>query len=96
MKSVLIDCVKEPAVESDVADTLQCTVSSAADHIFAAAFLRKFVRKGVAWLHLDIAGPAKTESLAHMRAKHGATGFGVRAVVWAVLDHWGELAGTDR
>jgi leucyl aminopeptidase len=53
------------------------------------------VREHVPWLHLDVAGPAAAEKLAHARASGGATGFGVRAVVWAVLDHWGALAGRD-
>ena len=86
----------DEGLESAVADTLQCTVASEADHAFAAAFLRRFVREGVPWLHLDIAGPAGLESLAHVRSRGrapAATGFGVRAVVWAVLDHWDALAG---
>ena len=72
-------------LKSDVADTLQCTVASEADHIFAAKFLQRFVAKDVPWLHIDIAGPAKTDNLGHVRAKHEATGFGVRAVVWAIF-----------
>ena len=83
-------------LKSDVADTLQCTVASEADHIFAAKFLQRFVAKDVPWLHIDIAGPAKTDSLGHVRAKHEATGFGVRAVVWAILDQWDTLVGPER
>ena len=39
--------------------------------ITAALFLQKFVERGVAWAHLDIAGPAWDDKAG------GATGFGV-------------------
>lgn len=48
--------------------------------ITAGLFLREFVPEGVAWAHLDIAGPGFIEK----RWKHyteGATGFGVKTLV---------------
>jgi len=82
------------ALESDVADVLQCRVASEADHIYAAAFLQKFVSDKVPWLHLDVAAASNDGGLAHVRAG-GATGFGVRAVLALVLDHWQALAALD-
>lgn len=79
------------ALSSNVADTLQCTVAVEADHIFAAAFLQRFVREEVPWLHLDLAAAAGTGGLAHVSGD-GPTGFGVRCAVWAVLDWWESLA----
>jgi leucyl aminopeptidase len=45
-------------------------------HIFAAAFLEKFVNKGVKWAHLDIAGPAMAAKPFSVYSA-GCTGFGV-------------------
>ncbi|MBZ2168719.1 M17 family metallopeptidase [Marinobacter sp. F4216] len=42
-------------LESDLADTLQCRVEGAGDHIYAARFLSKFVDGNIGWLHVDIA-----------------------------------------
>ena len=46
----------------------------------AALFLREFVAEGIPWAHLDIAGPAWTDSVDGEAAK-GGTGFGVRLLV---------------
>ena len=47
--------------------------------ITAAMFLRRFVNPGVAWAHVDIAGPAWEEGAG------GATGYGVGTLVqWVV------------
>ncbi len=46
----------------------------------AALFLREFVADGIPWAHLDIAGPAWTDSVDGEAAK-GGTGFGVRLLV---------------
>ncbi|KAH8061326.1 manganese ion binding protein [Aureococcus anophagefferens] len=78
-------------LESDVADTLQCLESGQADHIDAASFLERFVADDVPWIHLDLAAASTSKGLAHVRTGP-ATGFGVRAVVGLVLDHWDEIA----
>ncbi len=46
----------------------------------AALFLKKFIKKEIPWIHLDIAGPAvKEEPLGHLGK--GAKGFGVKTMV---------------
>jgi leucyl aminopeptidase len=67
------------AIESPVADILQCPKDPGPDHIWAACFLSKFVAKGVPWVHVDLCasecegGLGPTDTL--------FTGFGVR---WAL------------
>ncbi|MCY3561848.1 MAG: leucyl aminopeptidase [bacterium] len=46
----------------------------------AGLFLQEFVAEGIPWAHLDIAGPAWTDSVDGESAK-GGTGFGVRLLV---------------
>ena len=46
----------------------------------AGLFLQEFVAEGIPWAHLDIAGPAWTDSVDGEFAK-GGTGFGVRLLV---------------
>ena len=46
----------------------------------AALFLQEFVAEDIPWVHLDIAGPAWTDSVDGEAAK-GGTGFGVRLLV---------------
>lgn len=41
-------------LKSDIADVLQCRVSSESDHIYAASFLKRFVNPMVPWIHLDL------------------------------------------
>ena len=49
--------------------------------LVAAAFLREFVGEGIAWAHLDIAGPAWTRRRGSGYVSPGGTGFGVRTLV---------------
>ena len=44
------------------------------------AFLKHFIEDGVAWAHLDIAGPGMY-SKARGHVPQGATGFGVQLIV---------------
>ena len=64
------------ALESQVADTLQCTKGPGPDHIYAACFLSKFLKEGVAWVHIDLAASENSGGLAHVDSLF--TGFGVR------------------
>jgi leucyl aminopeptidase len=48
---------------------------------YAAAFLREFVADGIAWAHLDIAGPAFNEGDATGYTPKGGTGAAVRTLV---------------
>jgi len=47
----------------------------------AGAFLKEFVADGVAWAHLDIAGPARNTEGAYGYTPKGGTGFGVRTLM---------------
>jgi len=52
--------------------------------ITAAMFLQEFVKDGIKWAHLDIAGPAFTEKEYKYYSK-GGTGFGVRTLIEYIL-----------
>ncbi|MCV3271928.1 leucyl aminopeptidase [Roseobacter sinensis] len=56
-----------------------------AGSITAAQFLQRFVKEGVPWIHLDIAGVASLKSESKLAPK-GATGWGVRALDRLVSD----------
>jgi leucyl aminopeptidase len=69
-------------LDSPVAD-LQ-NVASGGDGggmLVAGHFLREFVPEGVAWAHLDIAGPAFNSGSPHGYTPKGGTGAAVRALV---------------
>ncbi|HEX3956589.1 MAG TPA: leucyl aminopeptidase [Trebonia sp.] len=76
-------------LDSPVADL--ANVSSARDGgmLVAGLFLREFVPEGVAWAHLDIAGPAFNEGPAYGYTPKGGTGAAVRALV-AIAEHTAE------
>ncbi|MEP2640260.1 leucyl aminopeptidase [Roseobacter sp.] len=56
-----------------------------AGSITAAQYLQRFVKDGVPWIHLDIAGVASLKSATKLAPK-GATGWGVRALDRLVSD----------
>lgn len=56
-----------------------------AGSITAAQYLQRFVKKGVPWIHLDIAGVASLKTSTKLAPK-GATGWGVRALDRLVAD----------
>jgi len=70
-----------PAIHSDIADLNHITDSEnfSGGSITAALFLEKFVGDR-AWAHLDIAGPARSESDAGENPK-GGTAYGVRLLI---------------
>jgi leucyl aminopeptidase len=74
-----IDKTFEKALESKVADTVQCLKSGGTDHIYAACFLSKFVEEGVRWIHIDLSAAENEGGLGHVDSLF--TGFGVR---WAL------------
>jgi leucyl aminopeptidase len=47
----------------------------------AGLFLKEFVPEGVAWAHLDIAGPAFNEGAPFGYTPKGGTGAAVRALI---------------
>lgn len=52
----------------------------------AGLFLREFVGEGIAWAHLDIAGPAFNDGSAYGYTPKGGTGAAVRTLVQLVED----------
>ncbi len=64
------------AIKSDYADVRQCATAQAADHIYAATFLSKFVGKNIPWVHVDLAAGNNKGGLG--LAPTETTGFGVR------------------
>ncbi|HVW42082.1 MAG TPA: leucyl aminopeptidase family protein [Amycolatopsis sp.] len=71
------------AVRGDLADVRQAPAGPGG--ITAALFLREFV-DGVPWAHLDIAGPARAESV-YGDVVPGATGFAARTLVELVASY---------
>ena len=63
-------------IDSPIAD-MQNVGPRGAGSITAAQFLQRFIKDGVKWAHLDIAGMAWADKAGPVYDK-GATGFGVR------------------
>jgi leucyl aminopeptidase len=69
-------------IDSDIADMKNVSSGREGGSITAAQFLQRFVKDGVAWAHLDIAGMAWSTKGNDTTPK-GATAYGVR-----LLDQW--------
>jgi len=69
----------EGHIDSDVADMKNTGKAGAAGTISAALFLRRFT-DGRPWVHVDIAGPGRSDSVRGYYTK-GATAFGARTIV---------------
>jgi leucyl aminopeptidase len=76
-------------IDSDVADMKNIGKAGQAGAIAAALLLARFV-DDVPWVHLDIAGPARSDEERGPLAK-GGTGFGVRTLL-ELLGSYGEPA----
>jgi leucyl aminopeptidase len=68
-------------LDSPVADLANVSSDRNGGMLVAGLFLREFAPEGVAWAHLDIAGPAFNESSAFGYTPKGGTGAAVRALV---------------
>ena len=68
-------------LDSPVADLANVSGTRDGGMLVAGWFLREFVPEGVAWAHLDIAGPAFNEGSAYGYTPKGGTGAAVRALV---------------
>ncbi len=68
------------SLESEVADLKNISADRYAGASVAGMFLSNFVDPGIAWAHLDIAGPAFVDSADSLRRK-GGTGFGVSSLI---------------
>ncbi len=75
----------EDAIKSEFADVRQCATTNAADHIYAATFLSKFVKEGTPWLHVDLASAENKGGLGLVGTT--TTGFGVRLAV-NLVEQW--------
>lgn len=67
-------------VKSDIADVKNIGKGRNAGVIAGAAFLEKFVPKGTAWAHIDLAGPAMRSEPTALGPK-GGTGWGIRLLI---------------
>lgn len=75
-------------IKSDIADVANLgNVRGAAGSSTAAHFIGRFVKEGMAWAHLDIAGMAWEKKGAAICPK-GATGYGVRLLNRFVKDNY--------
>jgi leucyl aminopeptidase len=72
-------------LKSTVADLANVSGSRNAGMLVAGTFLREFVADGVAWAHIDIAGPAYNSGLPWGYTGKGGTGVPVRTM-FAVLE----------
>ena len=79
-------------IDSDVADMKNVGKAGEAGAIAAAMLLERFVA-GRPWVHLDIAGPARSRESSGYLAK-GGTGFGVRLLL-ELLSAWPEGDGAS-
>jgi leucyl aminopeptidase len=68
-------------LDSPVADLANVSGDRNGGMLVAGLFLREFAPEGVAWAHLDIAGPAYNDSGAFGYTPKGGTGAAVRALV---------------
>jgi leucyl aminopeptidase len=71
-----LDADYDGELESRIADVMQCSSDSKADHILAARFLSRFVPEACAWIHMDLAAAVRGGGLGHINTD--ITGFGVR------------------
>jgi leucyl aminopeptidase len=72
-------------IDSEIADMKNIGKGGQAGAIAAALLLAEFVGE-VPWVHLDIAGPARSDEDSGILAK-GGTGFGVRTLL-ELLEHY--------
>lgn len=75
----------DEALESRVADVLQCSLDNDGDHILAARFLQRFVPGETAWLHIDLSAGHNKGGLG--LTPTAQTGFGVRLTLAMLVDH---------
>jgi leucyl aminopeptidase len=68
-------------LDSTVADMTNVAAERGGGMLTAGLFLKEFVPEGVAWAHLDIAGPAFNEGAPFGYTPKGGTGAAVRALI---------------
>jgi leucyl aminopeptidase len=75
-------------IKSKIADMKNITGSTNAGSIAAAQFLQRFIEKGQAWAHLDIAGMAWQDGEQRTHIPSWGTGYGVRLLERLVAEHY--------
>lgn len=73
-----MDSDYDEALESQIADTKQCTIDGDFDHILAARFLNQFIND-TPWVHMDLSACHHKDGLGAVGSN--VTGFGV---AWAI------------
>ncbi len=61
-----MDTDYDTELESRIADVMQCTSDSKADHILAARLLSRFVPPATPWIHMDLSAAVRSGGLAHI------------------------------
>ena len=84
-----MDADYEEELKSSLADILQCSIGGDGDHILAARFLKRFVPKKSAWIHVDLSAVTRKGGLAQVPS--GTTGFGVRFTMNLLLEQADKL-----
>ncbi|MDR3514587.1 MAG: leucyl aminopeptidase [Azospirillaceae bacterium] len=74
-------------INSDIADVKNVAANRNAGSIIGAQFLKRFIRDGMPWAHLDIAGVTWSKKDEGVVPK-GGTGFGVRLLDRLVQDYY--------
>jgi len=74
------------SLDSEVADLKNIGDGAAGGMLTAGMFLKEFVAEGIAWAHLDMAGPAFNDGAPYGYAPKGGTGFAVRTLVQLAQD----------
>lgn len=67
-------------LDSDIADIRNISTTRYGGSLTAGLFLQDFVDDGIAWAHMDIAGPAFAEQPIGTYLGKGGTGYGVRTL----------------
>lgn len=83
-----IDEEFDEALNSKVADLIQCSPDGSGDHILAARFLSHFVPDTIPWIHVDLSSAMRSGGLG--LAPTQVTGFGPRFTL-SLLDELDEL-----
>ncbi len=83
-----MDKVYDDMLKSDIADFRHTGKGGLAGSITAACFLKRFIKDGTKWAHLDIAGVAYVESKTNPLSPCNATGFGVYLLNTLILDNF--------
>lgn len=73
-------------LNSPLADIANVASDRAGGMLVAGHYLKHFVAEGVAWAHLDVAGPAFNTSAAYGYTPQGATGVPVRTLIAALAE----------